>query len=188
MYINVFGCDWSMTSPAMCHYKGEQSEFNFQSCSLFSLCDYKIEDFDNFYFERHKFFDCQMERFDNIAEWALQYTGEHDPNDVDVIGIEDYSMGSSGRIFHIAENTGIFKHELWKKGFKIETIPPTVIKKFATGKGSGKKDKMYEQFVSETGIDLKEILQPKRLLGSPTTDIIDSYFIAKYVALSKIPH
>ena len=36
-------------------------------------------------------------------------------HEYDVISIEDYSMGSRGRVFHIGENAGILKYRLWKK-------------------------------------------------------------------------
>jgi hypothetical protein len=63
------------------------------------------------------------------------------------------------------------------------SIPPTVIKKFATGKGTANKDIMYEAFQAEllTPPNLKESLIPKaKNIISPVSDIVDSYFIAKY--------
>ena len=60
--------------------------------------------------------------------------------------------------------------------------PPTVIKKFATGKGNANKEQMYEAFVDEllTPTDLKERLTPKaKKVINPISDIVDSYFIAK---------
>ena len=65
------------------------------------------------------------------------------------------------------------KYKLSK--FKTEQVPPTVIKKFATGKGNASKDDMLEAWKNEDGSF--ELLQET---GNPASDIIDSYFICKY--------
>ena len=71
---------------------------------------------------------------------------------------------------------------MWKNKITFKTYPPTVIKKFATGKGNSNKEKMYEAFVGEllTPNDLKEQLTPKaKKIINPISDIVDSYFIVK---------
>ena len=71
---------------------------------------------------------------------------------------------------------------MWKNKLTFKTFPPTVIKKFATGKGNSNKEQMYEAFVDEllTPDDLKERLTPKaKKVINPISDIVDSYFIAK---------
>ena len=63
------------------------------------------------------------------------------------------------------------------------SVPPTVIKKYATGKGNANKEIMYDAFCAEilTPSDLKSRLTPKsKKLRNPVTDIVDSYFICKY--------
>src|ERR1039458_47355 len=94
--------------------------------------------------------------------------------------IEDYSFGSKGRVFNLAENMGLLKYKFWKYDMKFDLVPPTVLKKFATGKGNAKKEDMYENFVKETGVDLQEKLFPGRKLGNPVTDIVDSYYLMKW--------
>ncbi len=47
--------------------------------------------------------------------------------------LEGYSFGSKGKVFHIAENTGILKYKIHNMGVPLEVIPPTTVKKFATG-------------------------------------------------------
>ena len=87
--------------------------------------------------------------------------------------MEDYAYAATGRVFHIAENAGILKYKL--KNFKTQTIPPTVIKKFATGKGNASKEDMLDAWKKEDGTF--ELIQET---GNPASDIIDSYFICKY--------
>ena len=71
---------------------------------------------------------------------------------------------------------------MWKQKIKFSTYPPTVVKKFATGKGNANKELMYESFVDEllTPTDLKELLTPKApKVINPISDLVDAYFIAK---------
>ena len=98
--------------------------------------------------------------------------------------LEGYAFATSVQagVRSMAENTGLLKHKMWKNKLKFQTYPPTVIKKFATGKGNSNKEKMYEAFVDEllTPTDLKEQLTPKaKKIINPISDIVDSYFIAK---------
>ena len=76
---------------------------------------------------------------------------------------------------------GTLKHKLYVLNKRFQSIVPGQIKKNATGKGNADKQKMYEQFLKDTKIDLvKEFDQTK--LNNPVTDIVDSYYIAKYGA------
>jgi Holliday junction resolvasome RuvABC endonuclease subunit len=71
---------------------------------------------------------------------------------------------------------------MWKNKVSFKSFPPTVIKKFATGKGNANKEVMYESFVDEllTPTDLKERLTPKATkVKNPVSDLVDAYFIAK---------
>jgi Holliday junction resolvasome RuvABC endonuclease subunit len=120
-------------------------------------------------------YNCDQQRHDIISEWALNVVW-----DADVVFIEDYSYASTGRVFHIAENTGLLKHKLWQQQRDVHTIPPTVIKKFATTKGNASKAFLEEVFVEQTGIDLRTDMNLTPKQSNPISDIIDAYFICKY--------
>ena len=60
----------------------------------------------------------------------------------------------------------------------FDIIAPSVIKKYATGKGNADKEKMYDSFVKETKCDLFKIFEVNKL-QNPITDIVDSYYITK---------
>ena len=63
----------------------------------------------------------------------------------------------------------------------MSVFAPSEIKKFATGKGNANKMLMYEAFVEETGDDLANLFEIDDYSGqSPVSDIVDSYYIAKY--------
>ena len=72
---------------------------------------------------------------------------------------------------------------MYKVKIPYQSVPPTVIKKYATGKGNANKDLMYEAFSDEllTPPDLKSALTPRsKKLTNPVTDIVDAYYIAKW--------
>lgn len=114
------------------------------------------------------------ERYDFLSAWACQVL-----NDNYLIVIEGYSMGSKGQVFNIGENTGLLKYKLYKYQKKFSVAAPTTIKKFATGSGRADKDAMYDAFVAETNYDMKGNFGVKTT-KSPVSDIVDSYYLAKY--------
>lgn len=172
------GLDYSMTSPAICIFDDKNSPFSYTSCKFYYLTQNKKYDIvtSNIW---GKYFDYSTEndRYDKISTFFIDLILEAD---VDHVFIENYSMGSRGRVFNIAENTGIFKYRLWKHGKTCEAIAPTVIKKFATGKGNADKQKMQDAFQSETNVDLKFELKMTEKQWNPSSDIIDAYWICKY--------
>lgn len=176
----IAGIDYSYTSPGVVIFDDSKGqEFSHKHCKFFSYSDNKVDDFDNFYFTRIPKYTNDMERFGNIADWVIGILKKYR---VTHISLEDYAKAARGPTFTIGENTGILKYRIHKElKIPILLVAPTQVKKFAHGKGAGKKDLMYNAWIKSTGIDLKGIIQPKRLLGSPTTDIVDGYFLTGYL-------
>ena len=127
----------------------------------------------------HKEYNGPIERFKNLSDWVLHILDTlHKKQEDKIIFIEGYSYGSKGQaIFQIAENGGILKYRLQKR-YKCKTIVPSVIKKFATGKGNADKEMMYEVFKKTQGTDLMKVFDSEKL-NNPITDIIDSYYIMR---------
>jgi|APGre2960657373_1045057.scaffolds.fasta_scaffold167318_2 Holliday junction resolvasome RuvABC endonuclease subunit len=173
----IAGIDYSMTSPAICIFD-TQKEFNFDNCEIYFMTQLKKYEIDhkNIHSKLLEFTDA-MDRYDKISSYFLDIILK---NDVQYVCIEDYSMGSKGRVFHIAENTGILKYRLWNAKVPFNGIPPTVIKKFATGKGNADKGRMQEVFESENSIRLKREFNMTEKQWNPSSDIIDAYWICKY--------
>jgi len=73
-----------------------------------------------------------------LSRWAREIIHEHS---VTKVFMEGYAFGATGRVFQIAENTGSLKYQLWKEGLGYDVYPPSMIKKFATGKGNANKEK-----------------------------------------------
>jgi Holliday junction resolvasome RuvABC endonuclease subunit len=171
----ISAIDYSITGPAICVFDTEK-EFNFTNCSFYFLTDtkkYSTKFMNNIYGESFQSYNNECERYDYISNWALRVTAGSTR-----IAIEGYAYNATGRVFALAENTGILKYKLYKEQIPVDIIEPTKVKKLFTSKGNADKALMYTHFLQKTGINLQDIITPnKTLLGSPVTDIVDSYAI-----------
>ena len=171
----IVGIDYSLTSPCVCI--SESKDFGFSKCEFYYLTDSKKldVDFDNIHGDLHEDYYSDEQRYFNIAKWAMSKI----PEDAKVY-MEGYSMGSTGRVFNIAENAGLLKHFLFRRCYDYTIVPPTVIKKFATGKGNANKQLLQDAFEEKTGYYIKKKLSLSEKQWNPSSDIIDSYFICQY--------
>jgi len=175
------GIDLSLTSPAICVNLNRQF-FSYETCQFTYLTDSEKRLVVNEQYTGVMFpsYESQYERYENISKWVISTL---DYYDIRKVYLEDYSFGSTGRVFHIAENTGVLKYILWKNSIELVTIPPTVIKKIATGKGNANKDLMQQAFIEETQVNLKGMFNLSEKQWNPSSDLIDSYYICKYGAM-----
>ena len=178
----IAGIDYSLRGPAICVFSclDGNTKFTFSKCRFFFLTStrkYANDFLGNIHGSRFMDYNCENERYDSISEWAVEQMFG-----VEECALEGYSMGSKGRVFNIAENTGVLKYKLWQSRIPVTITPPTTIKKFATGKGNADKFAMYEAFKKETKVDLRKEISPnKKDVGNPVSDIIDSYYICKHL-------
>jgi hypothetical protein len=187
----IVSFDYSMTCPCMCILADDKSFSN----SLFYLLSSSKKDVfarkSNIHIEQHELWAFDIERYDKIASYFIRSLEsnkifEH----VGQYFIEGYSMGSKGRVFAIAENTAVLKHKLYQKNVIPVEVSPMSIKKYATGKGTADKDKMYESFINAGNPNLMNMFNAKfgvgtkfsAKVGSPVSDIVDSYYLALYGA------
>ena len=189
------GIDYSLSSPGVCVNTSEE-EFKYEDCKFYYLTNtkkYQGTFKENIAFGTsaveyigtpHKPYSSEPERYNNIANWVIniikaQYPPNHVSKKHPIIQIEDYSYGSTGRVFHIAENLGLLKYKLKMEcGWDYTLLAPSVIKKFATDKGNANKELMLGAFQEDTGVNLELLLDSS--VKSPITDIADAYFICKY--------
>ena len=175
----IVGIDYSLNSPAIC-IAGD--DFDFNKCSFHFLTSKKkhIGQFGkNIFGYEHKEYKNPIIRFSNISMWALDIIHKH-KTDTAKVFVEGYSFGSKGQaVFQIAENCGILKYRLqMSPSILYDTIVPSVVKKYASGKGNADKQLMYDSFLNHTGADLLKAFDMGKL-NNPVTDIVDSYYIAK---------
>ena len=183
--MRIAGIDYSLTSPAICVWKSTDDRlFNFDDCALYYLEIPKRRGptphgILNIHANPYPEWETEEERHELLSKWTMSIiTGCE-------VFIEGYAFATSGtsHVRSIAENTGLLKHKMHKVKQSFTSVPPTVIKKYATGKGNANKEGMYEAFVDEllTPTDLKERLTPKATkVKNPVSDLVDSYFICKY--------
>ena len=166
-----------MSCPALCIFDTEL-DFTFQNCDFYYLIDKKTKIIEegNIHGEYYSKDSENVKRFDHISDWAITILKNQK---VTHVYLEGYSMGSRGRVFHIAENTGVLKQKIYKEGITCEVVPPSTWKKEVVGKGNADKQHVYESM----NVDLKPIFKSKSIT-SPINDIADSYFICKYGSLT----
>lgn len=98
------------------------------------------------------------------------------------IATEGYAYGASGNTFDIGEFCGFVKMSAYANNHSLRIYDPTSIKKYATGKGTADKISMFDAFTSHNNIkpDISKLPQPTKGSGaSPTSDIVDAYWIAE---------
>ena len=192
------GIDYSLSSPGVCVNTSE-GEFDYEDCTFYFLTNTKK--FDATFKEKmafgstaveyigtpHKPYTNEPERYSQIADWVIDIIKSYGDATTGsnrikpTIQIEDYSYASTGRVFHIAENLGLLKYKLKMEcGWDYNLIPPSVIKKFATGKGNANKELMLDAFEKDTGTNLAKVFDTTS--KSPVSDVADAYFICKYTA------
>ena len=193
------GIDYSLSSPGICVNTSED-EFQYEDCKFYYLTNTKK--YQGTFKEKmafgtsaveyigttHKPYSSEPERYNNIANWVIDIIKSQPQLMIGklwekhpIIQIEDYSFGSTGRVFHIAENLGLLKYKLKIEcGWDYTLLAPSVIKKFATDKGNANKELMLGAFQEDTGVNLEVLFDTKS--KSPISDVADAYFICKYQA------
>lgn len=175
----IAGIDYSLCGPAICLFHASPSgKFDYSGCSFYFLSNNKKQSKIrtlNIFGEELSDWENDQHRYETIADWAIDIV-----MGCSHVALEGYAYSASGRVFHIAENTGILKYKLYQLSVPVSVIPPTEVKKYATGKGNADKNSMYAAWLKETGVNLKGLLTPNRQESvSPVSDIIDSYYICK---------
>lgn len=100
---------------------------------------------------------------------------------VNFAAIEDYSFGSTGNTFDIAEVIGSLKEEIYVRNIPLKKISPSSIKQFATSKGNADKILMGVHFNKEGLTQLSDLTD----FESPKADLVDSYWIAQLIRNEK---
>jgi len=173
----VAGIDYSMTSPAICVHVGD--EWSIENCKLFYLTKQakKTVQDGRFFGEVYPSWLTDPHRYEQLSAWSLRCLSGHN---LQKVYIEGYAFGATGRVFQIAENTGLLKYALWSNKIPYDVFAPSAIKKAATGKGNADKAKMLEAFKAETNIDIRKVLDiTSEKQWNPISDLVDAYYICK---------
>lgn len=68
----------------------------------------------------------------------------------ELVVVEDYALASPGRmsLVRLGEIGGVIRTELFELGYRIALVPPTSLKRFATGNGAAKKPQMIDAAIA----------------------------------------
>ena len=91
------------------------------------------------------------------------------PPGVASIAIEGAAYAAEFNAFRLGELSGAIKVYLTEAGYSYKIVPPTVLKKFATGKGNAPKTYVAAQVARKWGFT------------NPCDDIVDAYVLARII-------
>ena len=189
----TLGVDWSMTSPAWTyidetgkfvhHYflhRNRKNSGKDESIEhIMQTSESKMESFKPWLYPTY---DTPQQRFYLLSEVLVDSVNAYNMFDMKVV-FEGYSFGATGKVFDIAECTGIAKQALYREYGLIPTVvPSTQWKKHFGLKGNSDKKPIVDLYIERTGNDLYSLFNKKpdqKSLGV-ISDIADSYFIALY--------
>lgn len=175
------GIDYSITGPAACVHPIE-SEWSINNCRFLSFDGVKKNagywNNETILIEPHiKSYEYDVDRYSQMADKFVSFLKCYG---VDDVCIEGYAYQACGKVFSLAEATGILKYKMTKEyQMKLSAQTPPVFKKFATDKGNANKQKMYDAFIEDTGLDLIKLFNHNKL-RAPVDNLVDSYWICKY--------
>ena len=95
-----------------------------------------------------------------------------EPGSTIILCYEDYSFHSTNKSYSLGEMGGVLKTALLTMpqiNVALYLVPPLTLKLFATGNGGASKNMMLKAFRGDI---------PEGYLPSPSTDIVDAYYLA----------
>jgi len=159
MKINFLtGIDMSISSPAFSVYDIKENSFFFYvfSNKAKKSCELKFKNFHIVIEPQPKKDKDDFEHFNrylNISENIFNKLNNYcqNVNNDNLIYFEGYSFASPGKVFNIAETTGMVKYLIRKRDWEFDTIPPSEWKKNIVGKGNAKKSEVYDFLLTQNG-------------------------------------
>lgn len=170
----IAGIDPSINGTGLCKlYLDDDLEIDDMDYKGFSTV--KKHASDNIIHFRKKDFCDNIEQYIFTVDHILDFC-----DDVDYVCIEDYAYAATGQTFNIGEFVGYVKIMMFEHGKKIRMLEPTVMKKFATLYGNADKTRMEDEYMKNDVLNIQKNLPEYK---SPKIDIVDAYFLAKFLQL-----
>lgn len=160
------GIDYSLSSPAITYYNTDYP-LTIENIECRVITDKKVNMPSWITRIDQPKWTQEIHRYESLAKLLI-----HQP--ADLFFLENYSYGSVGKVFNIAENMAILKYYIikyWQSRYVV--LAPTLIKKHATGKGNANKVKMAEAFIELLSAEIDSAQIGK----SPWADVIDSFYV-----------
>jgi len=119
--------------------------------------------------------------FVSVISEALKMDNE----EINYVSFEDYAFGAPGQLTKLAETVGSIKVLFYNHGSNLRLYEIGNIKRFATGIGNADKFMMedsYEKIPTNEKFDLRHLpLVKDKKTGNPKDNIVDAYFIMKFL-------
>jgi Holliday junction resolvasome RuvABC endonuclease subunit len=176
----IVGLDLSMNSSGLVKLTLDDN-FDIVDTQYEGFCAVKKHESDNVHLFRKKDFDNRYQMNVEANNYIKEFC-----KDAEHVAIEDYAFGAPGNLVDIGEYIGFVKTSLLQDGHNIRLYDPNSIKKFATDDGRSDKISMYQWYMKSTQNkpDIKSLPVPTKASGiSPTSDIVDAYWIADLLRL-----
>ena len=177
----IAGIDYSITGPSVCVHPIDVN-WHLDNCRFLTLDAVKKNQ--GYWLNNtitvkstSKTYEYDIVRYNFMALTFSDFLKYHD---VKTAMIEGYSYMSSGKVFNLAEATGLMKLNVVPNNIELQANTPPVFKKFATGKGNANKEKMAEAFFADTAVNLTKVFNHNKL-RAPVDNLVDSYWICKYL-------
>lgn len=179
----VAGVDYSMSSPSICVYDTESGDLSHQNCFYFykqvvpsikemnRICQLDLV---NIFPGYQSKFEDEFTKVFCLADWGYSIIREMK---VELVALEGYAFGASGRVFNIAEATGLFKMFLRLNKIPLLTFAPSQIKKVFSGKGNSNKNAMIKFYNDKYSVNMWDIFGVEEKDETPIADLIDSHAI-----------
>lgn len=176
----IAGVDYSMRSPGLVIIDTKKP-LVFENVQFFFLTDKTAlaKSFGNVHGFEYPEWKCPQERYYKVgsifSDIMKKFSVSH-------VMMEDYSFGSVGKTFQIAENASVLKLLMWQQGINIQSLAPSSVKKKATGNGRADKPEMIAAFYQKLNCSrsFNQILglKSEKVDAKPIDDIVDAYWLA----------
>lgn len=156
--MNILGIDQSLTSSGITISLRNGEEI------LFEVIETKKTDDPYHVFRRSK----------TISDRIMEIVKEHSIDKVVLEGLGFASKGDQTRNLGILQGQIVIS--LLEAGYEPTIVPPTTLKKFATGKGNAPKEDVFES----VGEPYREYIRENYGKTKGRYDLADSYHLAEY--------
>lgn len=179
----VAGIDYSITCPAICVFDSEM-DFNHRNFLFFVLKKglskkekTRISNLEtgwnkNISVVEQSTTECDTERFIQNAVFFLDIIKKYD---VQKVFMEAYAFHGKGKVFNLAEATGVLKTLLFLERIPLKVFPPLFVKKVFAGKGNATKETMIQKYEELSEVSLRRLFDVREDFSeSPLSDIVDA--------------
>ena len=179
--MKIAGLDLSKNSPGCVKLTLDDWTLDITNVEFCGFTSVKKNESKGINFFRKDDFNFDQDQFLKLENIIFEFL-----EDVSHIALEDYAYGGSGNITDLAEFCGFVKLKQYADNKKIRVYDIPSIKMFATTFGNSDKLSMYQAFVKEQEMKPDISKMPVVAKGngvSPTSDIVDAYWISRFLQL-----